>query len=59
MAERSRSRNPAVAYHRVMRGRLYAGTSGFSYPAWAPRFYPPGRARECAAPAYAARLNAV
>ena len=23
-------------------GRLFVGTSGFSYPAWAPRFYPPG-----------------
>ena len=26
----------------VSAGRVYAGTSGFSYPAWAPRFYPPG-----------------
>lgn len=24
-----------------MRGRLFAGTSGFAYPGWAPRFYPP------------------
>ena len=23
-------------------GRLYAGTSGFAYPAWSPDFYPPG-----------------
>jgi uncharacterized protein YecE (DUF72 family) len=23
-------------------GTLYAGTSGFSYPDWVPRFYPPG-----------------
>jgi uncharacterized protein YecE (DUF72 family) len=23
-------------------GRLRTGTSGFAYPAWAPRFYPPG-----------------
>jgi uncharacterized protein YecE (DUF72 family) len=23
-------------------GRLYAGTSGFAYPAWTPAFYPPG-----------------
>ena len=23
-------------------GRLYAGTSGFAYPGWAPRFYPAG-----------------
>jgi uncharacterized protein YecE (DUF72 family) len=26
----------------MMPGRLYAGTSGFSYPAWIPAFYPPG-----------------
>jgi uncharacterized protein YecE (DUF72 family) len=40
-------------------GRLYAGTSGFAYPAWAPRFYPAGlRARELL-PHYAARLPAV
>lgn len=25
-----------------MAGRLRTGTSGFSYPAWSPRFYPPG-----------------
>ncbi len=25
-----------------MFGRLYAGTSGFSYPAWVPAFFPPG-----------------
>ena len=25
-----------------MSGRLFAGTSGFSYPAWAPAFYPAG-----------------
>ena len=25
-----------------MTGRLYVGTSGFSYPGWAPRFYPAG-----------------
>lgn len=41
-----------------MRGRLYAGTSGFSYPAWAPRFYPPGARASALLPAYAARLNA-
>lgn len=23
-------------------GRLYVGTSGFAYPGWSPRFYPPG-----------------
>ncbi len=25
-----------------MAGRLRTGTSGFAYPAWSPRFYPPG-----------------
>ncbi len=25
-----------------MSGRLRTGTSGFAYPAWSPRFYPPG-----------------
>ena len=25
-----------------MTGRLLVGTSGFAYPAWSPRFYPPG-----------------
>ena len=34
-----------------MPGRLYVGTSGFAYPGWAPRFYPPGlRAAELLAP---------
>jgi len=40
-------------------GRLYAGTSGFSYPAWVPRFYAPGKASRKLLPAYAARLPAV
>ena len=26
----------------VVAGRLYAGTSGFAYPGWSPRFYPAG-----------------
>ncbi len=26
----------------MARGRLLVGTSGFGYPGWAPRFYPPG-----------------
>jgi uncharacterized protein YecE (DUF72 family) len=39
-------------------GRVLAGTSGFSYPGWAPRFYPPGlRARDLL-PHYAGRLPA-
>jgi len=40
------------------RGRLYAGTSGFSYPAWAPRFYAAGTRAADLLPTYAARLNA-
>jgi uncharacterized protein YecE (DUF72 family) len=37
---------------------LYAGTSGFSYPDWSPRFYPPGIARDRLLEAYSARLPA-
>ncbi len=40
-------------------GRLYAGTSGFAYPDWAPAFYPAGsRPRELLR-LYAGRLPAV
>lgn len=59
MAERSRSRNQALAYHRAVRGRLWVGTSGFAYRAWAPRFYPAGLRADQLLPAYAARLPAV
>jgi uncharacterized protein YecE (DUF72 family) len=41
------------------RGRLYAGTSGFSYPTWVPRFYAPGKASRKLLPVYASRLPAV
>ncbi len=41
------------------RGRLYVGTSGFSYPAWVPRFYAPGKASRKLLAAYATRLPAV
>ncbi len=41
-----------------MVGRLYAGTSGFSYPAWAPRFYPTGLGPEGLLAYYASRLSA-
>ena len=44
---------------RAMTGRLYVGTSGFGYPAWAPRFYPSGTRSGDLLPAYAARLPAV
>ncbi len=40
-------------------GRLFVGTSGFSYPGWVPKFYAPGKASRKLLPAYAARLPAV
>ena len=41
------------------RGRVLAGTSGFAYPDWAPRFYPPGARSADLLPHYASRLPAV
>ena len=41
------------------RGRLFVGTSGFSYPSWVPRFYAPGKASRKLLVAYAERLPAV
>ena len=41
------------------RGRLYAGTSGLSYPERVPKFYAPGKVSRKLLPAYAARLPAV
>ena len=41
------------------RGRLLAGTSGFSYPDWIPRFYPAGTRSSGLLAAYARRLPAV
>lgn len=38
-------------------GRLFVGTSGFSYPAWAPRFYAPGLRSTDLLGAYAGRLS--
>ena len=43
----------------AVRGRLYAGTSGFSYPSWVPRFYEPGEASRKLLVAYSERLPAV
>jgi uncharacterized protein YecE (DUF72 family) len=40
-------------------GRLFAGTSGFSYPGWAPQFYPGGLAASKFLTHYAERLPAV
>ena len=44
---------------RSPRGRLYAGTSGFSYAAWAPLFYPAGTRGDGLLRHYAGRLPAV
>ncbi len=44
---------------RKPRGRLYAGTSGFSYPGWAPTFYPTGTRGDALLRSYAERLPAV
>ncbi|MEW5989934.1 MAG: DUF72 domain-containing protein [Chloroflexota bacterium] len=43
----------------MSRGRLLVGTSGFAYPAWAPRFYPAGVKGDALLPFYAGRLPAV
>ena len=40
-------------------GRLLVGTSGFSYPGWVPRFYPPGTRASGFLAAYARQLPAV
>lgn len=38
-------------------GRLYVGTSGFSYAAWAPKFYPEGTRSKDLLAAYGKRLS--
>ncbi len=42
-----------------MTGRLRVGTSGFSYPGWAPRFYPAGTPAGRRLETYARQLGAV
>ncbi len=42
-----------------MAGRLFAGTSGFSYPAWKPEFYPKEVPAKKFLEYYATRLNSV
>jgi uncharacterized protein YecE (DUF72 family) len=39
-------------------GRVFAGTSGFAYPGWAPRFYPAGTPADALLATYATRLDA-
>ena len=41
---------------RLTAGSLRVGTSGFAYPGWAPRFYPPGLRGHGLLPYYAERL---
>ncbi len=43
---------------RPARGRVYAGTSGFSYAGWSPRFYPAGLPATGRLAHYAGRLSA-
>lgn len=43
----------------MVTGRLRTGTSGFAYPAWAPRFYPAGVRGPDLLPHYGARLATV
>lgn len=43
----------------VTRGRLMVGTSGFAYPSWSPRFYPPDVRGDAFLAHYASRLAAV
>ena len=38
---------------------MYAGTSGFAYPGWSPRFYPPGLTADHLLAHYAGRLDTV
>src|SRR5260221_9247416 len=38
-------------------GRLFVGTSGFSYASWAPKFYPPGLRSTDLLAAYGRRLS--
>jgi uncharacterized protein YecE (DUF72 family) len=40
-------------------GQLRVGTSGFAYPSWVPRFYPPGTRAGAMLGAYAVRLPAL
>lgn len=42
-----------------MTGSFRAGTSGFAYPGWIPRFYPPGTKGDGLLRSYAARLGSV
>jgi len=49
---------PTDGHDRPPPGRLLVGTSGFAYPAWSPRFYPPGTRGGALLRHYASRLPA-
>ena len=54
-----RTARPTTDARRVTAaGRVLAGTSGFSYPGWVPRFYPPGSRSRDLLSHYASRLPA-
>ena len=52
-------RRPVAIAERAPSGRFRAGTSGFAYPGWIPRFYPPGTRSGDLLRRYGARLDAV
>jgi uncharacterized protein YecE (DUF72 family) len=54
----TRTRRPSIAEPRPP-GRLRTGTSGFAYPGWIPRFYPPGTRGDALLRHYGSRLAAV
>jgi uncharacterized protein YecE (DUF72 family) len=55
-----RTRRPTTSTEPARtRGRLLTGTSGFAYPGWIPRFYPPGLKAPAFLGSYAERLPAV
>jgi uncharacterized protein YecE (DUF72 family) len=55
---RAAHRGAALTERETPGGRLYAGTSGFAYPAWSPRFYPPSLRPAEHLSFYAGRLTA-
>ena len=50
---------PTLSTREIVPGRLFAGTSGFSYPAWKPAFYPKEVPSKKFLEYYATRLNSV
>jgi uncharacterized protein YecE (DUF72 family) len=53
------SRNPRGTRPTPADGTLFAGTSGFSYPDWTPRFFPPGTKAADRLRVYGSKLPAV